>query len=190
MYTRDAIKIYALGAMMLLVTGFIIWDHAAPEWQGYQDDFRALVAKRFGAASADQVPQGLRQIWVKDLDRVDRCVTCHQGIEWKGLENAPNPFKSHPQEILKSHPIDQFGCASCHGGQGYATEADAAHGRVEHWEEPLLGKRLSDLYLVKDRLVRAFRFRCPRGPMRLSKNTAPHTKAQWPASRSIRRAAI
>ena len=74
-----------------------------------------------------------------------------RAVEWKGLENAPNPFKSHPQEILKSHPVDQFGCASCHGGQGYATDVDAAHGRVEHWEEPLLGKRLSDLYLVKDR---------------------------------------
>ncbi len=151
MYTKDAIKIYALGVVMLLVTGFVFWDHAAPGWQGYQRDFRNLVAKRFGAARADQVPQGMRQIWAKDLGRVDRCVTCHQGVEWKGLENAPNPFKSHPQEILKSHPIDQFGCSSCHGGQGYATEVDAAHGRVEHWEEPLLGKRMSDLYLVKDR---------------------------------------
>jgi len=150
-YSKDAIKIYALGVVMLLVTGFVFWDHAAPEWQGYQRDFRNLVAKRFGAARANQVPQGLQQTWAKDLGRVDRCVTCHQGVEWKGLENAPNPFKSHPQEILKSHPIDQFGCSSCHGGQGYATEAPAAHGRVEHWEEPLLGKRMSDLYLVKDR---------------------------------------
>ncbi|MGE0130391.1 MAG: c-type cytochrome [Blastocatellales bacterium] len=151
MYSKDAIKIYALGAMMLLVTGFVFWDHVAPEWQGYQRDFRAMVTKKFGAARADQIPAGLQQIWVKDLGHVDRCVTCHQGIEWKGLENAANPFKSHPQEILKSHPINQFGCTACHGGQGYATDVDAAHGRVEHWEEPLLGKRLSDVYLVKDK---------------------------------------
>jgi cytochrome c2 len=150
-YSKDAIKIYALGAVMLLVTGFVFWDHAAPEWQGYQRDFRAMVAKKFGAARTEQIPEGLQQVWAPELDRVDRCTTCHQGIEWKGLEGAPNPFKSHPQEILKTHPINQFGCASCHGGQGYATDVDAAHGRVEHWEEPLLGKRLSDLYLVKDR---------------------------------------
>jgi cytochrome c2 len=137
--------------MLLLVTGFVFWDHAAPEWTGYQADFRELVAKRFGAARAAQIPSGLQQHWVKALDRVDRCTTCHQGIEWKGLENAPNPYKSHPQEILKSHPPDQFGCTACHGGQGYATDAVAAHGKVEHWEEPLLGKQLSDLYLVKDK---------------------------------------
>jgi hypothetical protein len=28
---------------------------------------------------------------------------------------------------------------------------ESAHGFVEHWEEPLLGKQVSDLYLVKDR---------------------------------------
>ncbi|HEX5085529.1 MAG TPA: c-type cytochrome [Blastocatellia bacterium] len=151
MYSKDAIKIYLLGAVMLFVTGFVFWDHAAPEWQGYQRDFRAMVTKKFGATRAEQVPGGLQQVWAPELGRVDRCTTCHQGVEWKGLEGAPNPFKSHPQEILKSHPIDQFGCSSCHGGQGYATEVRAAHGRVEHWEEPLLGKRLSDLYLVKDR---------------------------------------
>jgi hypothetical protein len=65
----------------------------------------------------------LQQIWVKELDRVDRCTTCHLGIEWKGLENAPNPFRSHPAEILKSHPLNQFGCTVCHGGQGFATDA-------------------------------------------------------------------
>jgi cytochrome c2 len=150
-YSKDAIKIYALGAVLLLVTGFIFWDNALPEWKGYQKDFRDMVAKKFGEQRADQIPEGLQQIWASDLDRVDRCTTCHQGIAWKGLESAQNPFKSHPQEILKSHPLDQFGCTVCHGGQGFATDVQAAHGKVEHWEEPLLGKQLSDLYLVKDK---------------------------------------
>jgi cytochrome c2 len=136
---------------MLIVTGYIFWGDVAPEWLGYQQDFRDLVAKKFGEQKAAQIPRGLQQVWLKDLDRVDRCTTCHQGIEWKGLDSAPNPFKSHPQEILKSHPINQFGCTSCHGGQGYAVEMAAAHGNVEHWEEPLLGKKVSDLYLVRDK---------------------------------------
>jgi cytochrome c2 len=150
-FGKDAIKIYVLGAVMLIVTGYLFWGDVAPEWRGYQQDFREMVAKKFGEQRADQIPAGLQQIWVKDLDRVDRCVTCHQGIEWKGLESAPNPFRSHPPEILKSHPLAQFGCSACHGGQGYATDTQAAHGRVEHWEEPLLGKQLSDLYLVRDK---------------------------------------
>jgi len=93
----------------------------------------------------------LQQIWVKELQRVDRCITCHQAMEWKGMENAPHPFRTHPREILQKHPAQQFGCTVCHGGQGYATDTEAGHGFVEHWEEPLLGKELRDLYLVKDK---------------------------------------
>ena len=151
MYSKDAIKIYVLGAVMLAITGFLFWDDLMPEWTGYQRDFRALVAKRFGAQKTAGIPQGMQQIWVKDLDRVDRCTTCHQGLEWKGLDNAPHPFRSHPPEILKSHPVSEFGCTVCHGGQGYSTDTRAAHGMVDFWEEPLLGKQLSDRYLVKDK---------------------------------------
>jgi cytochrome c2 len=122
-----------------------------PEWKDYQEEFQELVAEKFGEERASQVPRGLQQIWVKELGRVDRCTTCHQGMEWKGLENAPNPFRAHPREILRKHPIGQFGCTTCHGGQGYATDTESAHGFVEHWEEPLLGKELGDLYLVRDK---------------------------------------
>jgi hypothetical protein len=41
----------------------------------------------------------------------ERCLTCHYGIE----------------PISASHPTDQFGCVSCHGGDGLALDADAAH---------------------------------------------------------------
>lgn len=151
LYSKDAIKIYVLGAVMLAVTGFMFVNHALPAWEGYQDQFRQLVTKKFGAARTKSVPTGLQQIWVKDLNAIDRCTTCHQGIEWKGLENAQQPFKSHPAEILKSHPLSEFGCTSCHGGQGFATTVDEAHGKAEHWEEPLLGKQMSDRYLIKDK---------------------------------------
>ncbi|MEW6208952.1 MAG: c-type cytochrome, partial [Acidobacteriota bacterium] len=127
------------------------FDYATPEWKGYQSGFREMVEKKFGASRASQVPAGLQQIWVKDLGRVDRCTTCHQGVEWKGLDSAQNPFKSHPKEILEKHPLEKFGCTVCHGGQGYATDTQAAHGMAEHWEEPLLGKQLGDLYLIKDK---------------------------------------
>jgi cytochrome c2 len=151
MFTKDTIKIYTLGAALLLVTGFLFWDDVLPEWRGYQASFRQLVTQKFGAARAAQIPAGLQQIWLKDLDRVDRCITCHQGMEWKGLESAAQPYRAHPTEILKAHPLDKFGCTVCHGGQGYATDLQAAHGYAEHWEEPLLGKKVSDTYLIKDK---------------------------------------
>lgn len=150
MWHKDSIKLYSLGAFALIITLGLYWNDYMAEWKGYQDQFRSYVTSKFGAERAAQIPSGLQQIWVKDLDRVDRCTTCHQGIEWKGLESAPNPFKAHPKGILEKHPLSQYGCTSCHGGQGFATTVSDAHGFAAHWEEPLLGKRLSETYLVKD----------------------------------------
>jgi cytochrome c2 len=150
-FARDSLFLYSFGALALLITGYVFWHYYTPEWKDYQDEFQEMVAQKFGEDKASQSPRGLQQIWVKELNRVDRCTTCHQGMEWKGLENAPNPFKSHPQDVLKKHPSNEFGCTVCHGGQGFATDMESAHGFTEHWEEPLMGKQVSDLYLVKDR---------------------------------------
>jgi len=152
-FRKDSLLLYSFGGVVFVLTAFIFWNHSTPEWKGYQNEFEEMVEEKFGAQRAAQVPSGLQQIWVKELDRVDRCVTCHQGMEWKGLDNVAQPFKSHPQEILKTHPLNQFGCTVCHGGQGFATDMESAHGFVEHWEEPLMGKQVSDLYLVRDRRV-------------------------------------
>ncbi len=153
MYRKDSTWIYALGAVTLVVTGFVYWTYLQPEWKEYQNEFRDLVSEKFGEKRAAQAPQGLQQIWARDLRRVDRCITCHQGVEWKGLENVPQPYKAHPRGILQDHPIQQFGCSVCHGGQGYATDTQSAHGFVEYWEEPLLGKELSEFYLIRDKKV-------------------------------------
>ncbi len=151
MYRKDSVWLYAFGAAVLLLSLFLYWTYLEPEWLDYQGEFRDLVLEKYGKDRVAQIPQGLQQIWVQDLRRVDRCTTCHQGMEWKGLDNASNPFKSHPKEILRSHPLPEYGCTVCHGGQGYAVEAESAHGFEENWDEPLLGKRLSDLYLIRDR---------------------------------------
>jgi cytochrome c2 len=150
-FKKDSILLYSFGGVVLLITAFVFWNYYTPEWNGYQDEFQEMVAKKFGPDRAAQVPRGLQQIWAKDLDRVDRCTTCHQGMEWKGLDSAPNPFKSHPQEILKKHPLSQYGCTVCHGGQGFATDMESAHGFTPNWDDPLMGKQVSDLYLVKDK---------------------------------------
>ncbi len=151
MFKKDSILLYSFGGVVLIVTALVFWNYYTPEWKGYQDEFQGMVAKKFGPDRAAQAPRGLQQIWVKDLNRVDRCTTCHEGMEWKGLDSAPNPFKSHPQEILKKHPLSEYGCTVCHGGQGFATDMEAAHGFTPNWDEPLMGKQVSDLYLVKDK---------------------------------------
>ena len=135
---RDVGLIYAFGAILLLLTGWVYWDYYGPEWKSYQSEFRGLVTGHFGAERARQVPSGIQQIWVAELNRVDRCVTCHLGLEWEGLEDVPNPYRAHPPGILKKHPLASYGCTICHGGQGYSTEFETAHAiTAQHWQDPL-----------------------------------------------------
>ena len=147
----DKLLVSLTSVAMLLLTGFVFYDYYTPEWKSYQAEFRSLIAEKLGPERAAVAPTGLQQVYVKELDKADRCVTCHQGVEWKGLESAPEPFRTHPKEILEKHPIAQYGCTSCHGGQSYATDMQAAHGLVKFWEEPMLGKELGDFYVMSDK---------------------------------------
>ena len=113
-YTRDTIWIAIFSFALLGILGFVYYRQIAPEWKDYQSDFRELVEKKFGPARAEVVPAGIQQIWVKALDRVDRCTTCHLGVEWKGMESAPEPFRTHSLDVLTQHPTAKFGCTVCH----------------------------------------------------------------------------
>jgi cytochrome c2 len=136
---------------LLGVTGFIFYTYATPEWESYQNDFRSLVAEKFGTATAATVPAGLQQVYIGELGSADRCITCHQAVQWKGLESAEEPFRTHPADILVKHPLSRFSCTSCHGGQGFSTDMESAHGLVEDWEDPVLGKELGEFYVMSNK---------------------------------------
>jgi len=84
---------------------------------------------------------------------VDRCQSCHLGMYPTlvpaqmtltkadlGLAKSNDaPFSSHPEPVLlKIHPLETFGCSTCHGGNGRALNSpEWAHGRYEHWPFPL-----------------------------------------------------
>ena len=137
-----------VGVVLVIGTGLFMWSDRAHDWRFYQMEFSQLVAEQFGADKAADVPTGLQQIWVADLERADRCTTCHLGVLWKGFEKAEHPYRTHPEAPLKTHPLEKFGCTSCHGGQGWAIDTAAAHGEVAHWEEPLLSASLGDSYTM------------------------------------------
>lgn len=147
----DRLGVSIAGIVVCAAAVFIFYDAFTPAWRTYQARFRSQVEEHSGAERAATVPSGLQQVYVKELDRVDRCMTCHQAYEWKGFENAPEPFRTHPKEILEKHPVAKYGCTICHGGQGFATSADEAHGLVRDWEHPLLGRELGDFYVLSDR---------------------------------------
>lgn len=147
-FARADYRLLVVGGLLLLVVLVIAFvREASPEWGAAQDQVRAVVHERLGAEQAGELPLGLQQIWMEPLDRVDRCTTCHLTVEWgKELADAPHPARSHPPGLFAAHPVERFGCTLCHGGQGWATTAAAAHGRVDFWEEPLLDRALAKEY--------------------------------------------
>jgi len=112
----------------------------------------------------------VKQIVLEDLQddyhftkvqKVDRCTTCHLGIDQKGFEDAPQPFRTHPKLDLflgssSPHALEKIGCTSCHGGSGQAVSfIETAHTprdekqeaewvkkhhwkEFRHWETPML----------------------------------------------------
>ncbi|MCK6460287.1 MAG: c-type cytochrome [Planctomycetes bacterium] len=159
MFRYDRILLAAAGLLALGICVAVAWEDARPGYAPYQDEFKSLVEERFGPERAAAVPEGLQQIWLEGADRVDRCTSCHMGVTWQGLDDAPQPFASHPKAPLAHHPVERFGCTFCHGGQGFATDLPDAHGWVEHWEEPLLDRHLAADYRFRDPLA-FLQYRC------------------------------
>jgi mono/diheme cytochrome c family protein len=82
-----------------------------------------------------------RNAFDEAVARVDRCQSCHAGVDKKGFEDAALPFRTHSNfpQIIGKHAPDKLGCTPCHEGQGAAVNSPReAHGDVEHWERPLL----------------------------------------------------
>jgi len=164
-------KLFIWGNVVLLVlfVAAVVEDLAGPyfphHWANIQMHYRSMQVAAEPAAEArasiQSRPIEIKQIMANDIGQIDRCTSCHQGMDslaTPSLQNsfAENPFKSHPGNFLKDHPPEKFGCVICHGGQGIATtflgaahtpkdEAQRAEWKkkygwkpTEHWERPML----------------------------------------------------
>lgn len=149
--------------LFLLFLAVLVCDQSRG-WKKYQQEYKAKEIERIetklaAASDADKdivrmelksakkMPIEIRQIWAPQIGVVDRCITCHQGYDPLSNSSLTTDYKEQPYsapansasfEIHKAHDFQKFGCVVCHGGQGMATEVDAAHGHVLHWEKPLL----------------------------------------------------
>ena len=128
--------------------GAAAWKESlAPEWRQYRLRYADLLQKKamdeHGRAIANQFQVKVEQNVLPELDRVDRCVTCHTGIDDPRMADAAQPFRTHPGDYLKNHPPEEYGCTICHRGQGRAVEFADAKAVGHHWEYPLLPKELT-----------------------------------------------
>ena len=89
----------------------------------------------------------IKQIHLNDIDWVDRCESCHIGIREPVEIKAEDvggraEFVSHPsRDLLKIHDPEEFGCSTCHNGNGRATRSTVkGHGRHKFWLWPMWQK--------------------------------------------------
>lgn len=130
----------SLASLVLLIAA--IWQANTPTWKIYQRQFFQLEAQgepnAVAKAAVLNTPPQIHQVMLTGLQRVDRCTTCHLGVDDPTMKNASEPFRYH--EGLGPHISSRFGCTICHGGQGLATKKEDAHGNVEFWPNPLLAR--------------------------------------------------
>ena len=129
-FNENKINIFLLltltALIVLAVVSFIM--EGDRDWRKYQKEFASLESRRI----KKPVPSpGIVEIFGLN-NKLERCLTCHLGIEIADNPFRKNPFKPHPslqgQSILESsHSFRRLGCTFCHGGQGRAVEKEKAH---------------------------------------------------------------
>ena len=136
----DTVALGFIGIVLVATSIAAVVREVSPEWAHAQEAVVDIVSRRVSPARAAGLPRGMQQIWIERLGRVDRCVTCHVGIDGGAeLAELPNPARSHPRpELIAAHPVERFGCTLCHGGNGAATSRAAAHAEEPSADEPLL----------------------------------------------------
>lgn len=140
--TKTAV-IGAAGILFLLLIYLWLNSVYGREWKEHQDDFRQLTQQINDSLGLDNVllaEIGIYEVRLPQLNAVDRCISCHNGLENPLMENVPQPHSSHPGNYLHHHPVSDYGCTVCHAGQGRAMDKKNAHGldRDTHWPRPLL----------------------------------------------------
>ena len=126
------------GILFLMLV--MMWREGNPEWKPYQVAYYRLLAEKSNNPKLARTPLEVKQVYLPEFGRTDRCTTCHLGTDNPKMKDAAQPFRTHP-DILKDHSIE-IGCTICHAGQGWALTKDDAHGHVKHWEEPMLSKEM------------------------------------------------
>ena len=115
--------------------------------------------------------------------KVDRCTTCHLGIDKKGYENVPQPYTTHPNlelHVTGPHAMDRVGCTVCHQGRGRATHfKGAVHTASTREQEVAWGKytgtkeyerwHLWDLPMMSKGNVESQCLKCHRGVVEVPK---------------------
>jgi cytochrome c553 len=84
-----------LGVAFLVIFSWVFLKEYLADWRRTQAAFDELQhrLKDPHALSLSPPVGEIRQIWLPDIDRVDRCTTCHLGVDDPAFVEAPQPFE-------------------------------------------------------------------------------------------------
>ncbi len=147
---------------------------------------------------------------------VDRCQTCHLAADRPGFEfqlddsgevvkdkagkpvPMPQPFRTHPNLELylgssSAHKLEDFGCISCHAGNGLGTEfSSAAHTpknneQAREWKEKLkwVPSRYWETPMLPIQNTSAKCGQCHAGQATLAGKSGAQESNNWTAGRDI-----
>lgn len=135
---RMRLTLAASSLIFLVVLAISPFKDYWREWKQYKRSYLRFAQGRPDTKrlTADY-NASIDQIWLPGMNVTDRCTTCHQGITEPTLSDAsvPQPFRAHPPI---PHNVRDWGCTTCHRGQGPATEVAEAHESTLAWEQPIL----------------------------------------------------
>jgi cytochrome c1 len=126
-----------MSVVLLVLLGIAPAKHFFADWHIYQRGYERLIAKRSDAVTLRRhFHPGIQQIWLPEMEVVDRCTTCHSALKEPTLADvAIQPYRYH---AAVPHKLEEFGCVICHRGQGAATSVEEAHHSTLAWEESIL----------------------------------------------------
>jgi len=150
-----------LSLVVLIGSGVVVYDQFHSRWEDNQKAYfnQALGLAKTPAERASleaRVPK-IEQTIVTGFgeQRIDRCVSCHIAVDDPRFTTEKQPLATHPYseamgDVLRNgrwerrHKFTDFGCTTCHDGQGRGLDRADAHGDDSFWPEPMLGYTMQD----------------------------------------------
>jgi len=127
---------------IVFLVGAAVHENYLAQWRTIQRDYRDILRSKAtddrGRELLTKFHLEMKQVSIPALNTVDRCVTCHNGIDDPRMIDVAQPHRVHPGHILDKHPVDRFGCTVCHHGQGAAMTFREAKADDVFWDYPLL----------------------------------------------------
>jgi len=133
---------------IVFLVGAAVQENYLAQWKLIQRQYRNLLEQKAtddrGRELLARYKIEMKQVSIPALGTVDRCVTCHNGIDDPRMTDVSQPNRVHPGHILDKHPVDRFGCTACHHGQGAAMTFNEAKADDVFWDYPLLPPEMTE----------------------------------------------